>query len=286
MSKVIDVPIQKLKPYADNPRNNALAVDKVKASIERVGFMFPIIIDMNHEIIAGHTRHAACLALGRKTMPCIMAESLDPEQVALFRYVDNKSSEYASWDYEKLAAELRMIDAGLAPNDFILKSFDFDLEAHELDAVPHDVPISTFNFMGDDYKKQSDKAEESDISEEDGDGDESGGGFGGLFGDGPPDGDPPDLDVRADGSGGSGKKTESDGAPEASAFGSEDRKPAPSIIRTFRCGASRFIISEREEARLLEAYTKYMAEIYPESSFIKYLLGGRDIAEIPTERSD
>ena len=69
-----DVLTSRLKNYENNPRNNDLAVEKVKYSIERFGFLFPVIIDMNYVIVAGHTRVRACRELGITTVPCIIVD--------------------------------------------------------------------------------------------------------------------------------------------------------------------------------------------------------------------
>ena len=37
-----EISIARLKEYENNPRNNDLAVEKVKYSIERFGFLFPV----------------------------------------------------------------------------------------------------------------------------------------------------------------------------------------------------------------------------------------------------
>ena len=51
--------LSELKPYDNNPRNNAHAVDAVAESIREFGFKVPIIIDINNVIVAGHTRYLA-----------------------------------------------------------------------------------------------------------------------------------------------------------------------------------------------------------------------------------
>lgn len=93
---IIEIDINELKVYENNPRNNEQAVDKVAASIEEFGFKVPIIIDRDHVIIAGHTRLLAAKELGLEKVPCIVADDLTPEQVKAFRLADNKVSEYAT----------------------------------------------------------------------------------------------------------------------------------------------------------------------------------------------
>ncbi|MBR1373485.1 ParB N-terminal domain-containing protein, partial [bacterium] len=72
-----------------------MAVEKVKYSIERFGFLFPIVADINFVIVCGHIRVRACRELGIQTVPCIIADELTEEQINLFRLIDNKTSEYS-----------------------------------------------------------------------------------------------------------------------------------------------------------------------------------------------
>lgn len=78
-------------------------------SIKEFGFLAPVLIDSNDIIIAGHTRKEAAVRLGLKEIPCITVDSLTDEQVKAFRLVDNKTAEFASWDFEKLEEELSEI---------------------------------------------------------------------------------------------------------------------------------------------------------------------------------
>lgn len=108
--QIIEKRIEELIDYENNPRHNEAAIGKVAASIEAFGFKVPIVIDKNNVIIAGHTRRKAAERLGMQTVPCIIADDLTEEQVKAFRLVDNKTSEFAEWDFEKLNEELLDID--------------------------------------------------------------------------------------------------------------------------------------------------------------------------------
>ena len=104
--KIVDKKITELKAYENNPRHNDNAVDAVAESIKEFGFKVPIIIDIDGVIVAGHTRAKAAEKLGLKTVPCIVADDLSPEQVQAFRLADNKVGELATWDFAKLEQEL------------------------------------------------------------------------------------------------------------------------------------------------------------------------------------
>ena len=120
--KEIDINI--LKEYENNPRHNEAAVDKVAESIKEFGFKVPIIIDQDNVIIAGHTRIKAARKLGLKKVPCIIADDLSPEQIKAFRLADNKVSEYATWDEDKLYTELMELKV----INFDIESFGFDIK--------------------------------------------------------------------------------------------------------------------------------------------------------------
>lgn len=53
---IIEVEIDKIIPYDNNPRNNDDAVNKVALSISAFGFKVSIVIDSNNIIVTGHTR--------------------------------------------------------------------------------------------------------------------------------------------------------------------------------------------------------------------------------------
>lgn len=119
--KIIYKPIDKIIPYENNPRLNDEAVEPVANSIKQFGFKVPIIIDSSNIIVAGHTRLKAAKQLGMDKVPCIIADDLTEEQIRAFRLVDNKVSELADWDYEKLEEELANI------NSIDMNIFDFDM---------------------------------------------------------------------------------------------------------------------------------------------------------------
>lgn len=74
--QIEDINLTDLRPYENNPRNNAKAVEAVANSIREFGFKVPIVIDKDNVIICGHTRAKASEKLGLKTVPCIRADTL------------------------------------------------------------------------------------------------------------------------------------------------------------------------------------------------------------------
>lgn len=118
--KVVSIPLEKIKPYQKNPRKNDDAVHHVAASIKQYGFQQPIVVDKKGVIIVGHTRYRAAQELELEKVPVIYADDLTPKQARAYRIADNKTHEYAAWDWDLLTEEL----TGLGKLDNIYTGFD------------------------------------------------------------------------------------------------------------------------------------------------------------------
>lgn len=100
-------PIDKPKPYAQNPRKiGEQAIAGVAQSIKSFGFKNPIVVDGEGVVINGHTRLLAAKRLGLKKVPVLVATDLTPEQARAFRIADNRTGEFSDWDRELLALEM------------------------------------------------------------------------------------------------------------------------------------------------------------------------------------
>ena len=135
---VIEIPIDQLKPYKKNARFNENAIPKVAESIKQFGFKNPVIVDKNMVIICGHTRIEGAKLLGLKKVPCIIADDLTPKQVKAFRLVDNRTSEFASWNYDLLQTELESLDYDLSDFEFPDLTYEDTLDADELESILDD----------------------------------------------------------------------------------------------------------------------------------------------------
>lgn len=115
---IVNVRIEEITPYANNPRNNDGAVESVAKSIEKFGFIGAIILNKNKVIINGHTRVKACKKLGMETIPAIIVDHLTKEQEDALRIADNKTGEIAEWNEDLLRAELKALEeAGFGIED-------------------------------------------------------------------------------------------------------------------------------------------------------------------------
>lgn len=156
--QIIEVAIDRLKDYENNPRNNEKAVEAVAQSIKEFGFKVPIVVDSNYIIVAGHTRKKASELLGLEKVPCIVADDLTPEKIKAYRLADNKTAELAEWDFEKLEKEM----AELTAFDFDMSAFGFDESLFEIGDLNEVVKTKEFkneeleeeNFSEDNYKHE------------------------------------------------------------------------------------------------------------------------------------
>ena len=136
--QIVSIKIEEIQPYENNPRENDYAVPAVANSIREFGFRSPCIVDSENVLIAGHTRLKAANMLGIKEIPCIVVDDLTEEQITAFRLADNKVSELADWDFEKLNEELEKIinidmeGFGFNGDDFFEQNKDQALDLDEM----------------------------------------------------------------------------------------------------------------------------------------------------------
>ena len=131
--------VDDLVPYENNPRNNDEAVDYVANSIKEFGFKVPVVVDKDNVVVAGHTRLKACEKLGITEVPCIVADDLTEDQIKAFRIADNKVSEYATWDEEKLSQELSdiMLDMTEFGDDLFSDDDTMEVELDDEEENPY-----------------------------------------------------------------------------------------------------------------------------------------------------
>lgn len=128
--KVTYVPITRLRPYANNARTHSdEQLRQIAASIKQFGFVNPILVGEDWDIIAGHGRHEAAVLLDLKEVPVIQLGHLSERERKALVLADNKIALNAGWDFAKLAEEL---------NELVDLDFDVSLtgfDEQELDAL-------------------------------------------------------------------------------------------------------------------------------------------------------
>lgn len=126
---VEEISIEKIIPYARNPRKNDAAIAKVAASIKEFGFQQPIVVDGEMVVVVGHTRLEAARSLEMDTVPVHIATGLSEQQIKAYRLADNRVAQDSNWDYDLLPLELEEIgDAFTGFTDEELKSILGEVE--------------------------------------------------------------------------------------------------------------------------------------------------------------
>ena len=143
---------EKLIPYVNNARtHSAEQINKLRSSLREFGFINPVIIDRDYNVIAGHGRIEAAKAEGISEVPCVFADYLTPAQKKAYILADNRMAMDAGWDEELLRVEIEALqaesfDVGLTgfdeseiadlfETDSEVKDDDFDVDA-ELEKPP------------------------------------------------------------------------------------------------------------------------------------------------------
>ena len=117
------VDIHKLVPYARNARTHSKEqILQLRASIREFGFVNPVIVDRELNIIAGHGRVSAAKEEGITEVPCVFVEHMTDAQKRAYILADNKLAMNAGWDNDMLSVEL----SDLQGSDFDLALLGFD----------------------------------------------------------------------------------------------------------------------------------------------------------------
>ncbi|PRR78455.1 DNA adenine methyltransferase YhdJ [Clostridium liquoris] len=145
--------IDELIPYANNARTHSKdQINKLRSSLREFGFINPILIDKDYNILAGHGRVMAAREEGIKEVPCVLVEHLTEAQKKAYILADNRLAMDAGWDDEMLALELEN-----------LKELDFDMDLTGFDAAEIDELFSNIHdkdVQDDDFDVDAALAEE------------------------------------------------------------------------------------------------------------------------------
>jgi ParB-like chromosome segregation protein Spo0J len=120
--QITNISIEKLIPYAGNPRRNDQAVEQVASAIKRFGFRVPILAKSDGSLVDGHLRIKAAKRLGLSEVPVILCDDLSEADIKALRISINRMAELADWDVELLSAELEGLSELQIP--FIDVGFD------------------------------------------------------------------------------------------------------------------------------------------------------------------
>lgn len=139
---VVYTPLDTLTEYPNNPRqHDTKQLIKIQNSIEKFGFINPILVDEHNEIIAGHARLSAARLAHLPQVPVIRLGHLSAAQKKAYRIADNKLAELGTWSIENLQLEFQELekldlDFSLGITGFDMGDIDLILEGKETKADP------------------------------------------------------------------------------------------------------------------------------------------------------
>ena len=117
------VPIDKLVPYINNARTHSPEqIAKLRSSLREFGFINPVIIDKEYNVIAGHGRIVAAKEEGITEVPCVFVDYLTEAQKKAYIIADNRMALDAGWDEELLRVEIEALQGEAF--DVYLTGFD------------------------------------------------------------------------------------------------------------------------------------------------------------------
>ena len=104
------VAVSKLIPYVNNARtHSAEQIMKLRSSLREFGFINPVIIDREYNVIAGHGRILAAKEEGITEVPCVFVDYLTEAQKKAYILADNRMAMDAGWDEELLRIEIESL---------------------------------------------------------------------------------------------------------------------------------------------------------------------------------
>lgn len=105
------ISVAQLIPYQNNARTHSKEqINKLRASIREFGFVNPVIIDREYNVIAGHGRIAAAREEGITEVPCVFVDHLTEAQKKAYILADNRMALDAGWDEDLLRVELEALE--------------------------------------------------------------------------------------------------------------------------------------------------------------------------------
>lgn len=141
--QIIKIEIDELVLYENNAKiHSDYQIGLIAKSIEQFGFLNPILVDENKNVIAGHGRIEAAKHLNFKEIDAIVIEGLNDTQRRAYILADNKLSELAEWDEKIVAQELKDLhdaDFDTDVTGFLYEEIDFSFLSEKEKAQPKKV---------------------------------------------------------------------------------------------------------------------------------------------------
>ena len=140
------VRIDELRPYENNAKiHGEEQIKQLRRSLREFGFVSPVLIDEDKNLIAGHGRVEAARAEGMTEVPYVLVSDLTDAQRRAYIIADNRLAETGEWDAARLKFEMQELQA---------MEFDTDLTGFamaEIISLAGDEPESEPEAHEDDY---------------------------------------------------------------------------------------------------------------------------------------
>ena len=157
--------IDELIPYENNAKiHKPNQIEQLRRSLREFGFVSPVLIDEDKNLIAGHGRVEAARAEGMTEVPYVTVSDLTDAQRRAYIIADNRLTETGEWDAARLKFEMEELSS--LSFDTALTGFTMDeIETIHVSAHERTKPAAEGNhFWGDvesesseDYEKFVDK---------------------------------------------------------------------------------------------------------------------------------
>lgn len=138
--------IDELIPYENNAKiHGPDQIEQLRRSLRQFGFVSPVLIDENKNLIAGHGRVEAARTEGMTEVPYVTVSDLTEAQRRAYIIADNRLTEAGVWDAGRLKLEMQELQA---------LEFDTDLTGFamaEIISLAGDEPESEPEAHEDDY---------------------------------------------------------------------------------------------------------------------------------------
>ena len=157
--------IDELIPYENNAKiHGPEQIEQLRRSLREFGFVSPVLIDKDKNLIAGHGRVEAARAEGMIEVPYVTVSELSEAQRRAYIIADNRLAETGEWDAARLKFEMEELSS--LSFDTALTGFTMDeIETIHVSTHERTKPAAEGNhFWGDvegesseDYEKFVDK---------------------------------------------------------------------------------------------------------------------------------
>ena len=119
--------IDELVPHANNAKiHGPEQIEQLRRSLREFGFVSPVLIDEDKNLIAGHGRVEAARAEGMTEVPYVTVSELSEAQRRAYIIADNRLSETGEWDAARLKFEMEELNS---------LSFDTSLTGFTMDEI-------------------------------------------------------------------------------------------------------------------------------------------------------